>query len=190
MEAIQARRSAKENPYFLLVRGQEQGPFSHRQLQAMLNNGEVSRNTLCAQEGGERWTPLSDVLFPAEPKPPVKEFTPSARSTKCPDCLGTVPTSARKCQHCGSRLQAAYVPEVTSPGAYAGASFIVIGLGQILLGQVGKGLLLMALAVAFGLVTIGIALLIIMPISAIDAYRVAQAIQAGRRVRPWEFFPE
>lgn len=197
MDKIQAKRPPA--PYFVLIDGEEHGPFTRNDIQGQLLKGEITRETLFARDGARSWERLETILPEIVPAgmmhvidplgnhPPV--LPPPVVAIQCPACLETVPSAAAKCRHCGTRLRASYVPEVNAPGLFAIASLLITGLGQMLLGQVGKGLLLLGLAIACGAMTFGISLLIIMPIAVIDAYRVAVAIRNGRRVRPWEWFP-
>lgn len=62
------------------------------------------------------------------------------------------------------------------------------GLGQMLLGQVPKGLLVFVISVILALVTGGATILLTWPLAAIDAFRIAKKIRAGHTVGTWEWF--
>jgi TM2 domain-containing membrane protein YozV len=67
------------------------------------------------------------------------------------------------------------------------ASFILPGVGQMIIGQVAKGLVLLFLAMALALFTCGISL-IFHPIFAIDAYLLADKARSGQKIGDWDFF--
>ena len=58
------------------------------------------------------------------------------------------------------------------------------GAGQIYLGQVTKGIVLILATV----ITCGIIGLITVPLGTIDAYLIAQRLKEGKSVDEWEFF--
>ncbi|MEO8218307.1 MAG: zinc ribbon domain-containing protein [Acidobacteriota bacterium] len=64
----------------------------------------------------------------------------------------------------------------------------IAGLGQIVIGQVGKGVLIMIGSVILALFTVGLSILITWPLGALDAYIVAKKLAEGRPVGQWEFF--
>ena len=65
----------------------------------------------------------------------------------------------------------------------------IAGLGQVVLGQVTKGIVLLLCNVAIVLMTAGFAALVTWPLMGIDAYLVAKKLQSGQPVGEWEFFP-
>jgi TM2 domain-containing membrane protein YozV len=67
-------------------------------------------------------------------------------------------------------------------------SFLLCGLGQMILGQVLKGVVMLVVAMMLGAVTGCIACLVTWPVSAIDAYLIAQKLKQGKSVGEWEFF--
>ena len=67
-------------------------------------------------------------------------------------------------------------------------SFLILGLGQILMGQVKKGVAILLLSLFFMFSTGMLVALIVYPISVIDAYKIAKKIKAGKEVGEWEFF--
>jgi hypothetical protein len=58
-------------------------------------------------------------------------------------------------------------------------------LGQILLGQKTKGIVMMIVTVLSALLMVGIFL---WPVAAVDAYLVGKKLREGKPVREWEFF--
>jgi TM2 domain-containing membrane protein YozV len=87
---------------------------------------------------------------------------------------------------------ARYLPlpqQPKSPALAALLSFLLIGMGQVYLGQVEKGLtmlgvvLLLMLSVVLG--PLGFVLLLL---NVFDAFLLAKKIKAGQPLRKWEFF--
>jgi membrane protease subunit (stomatin/prohibitin family) len=63
-----------QNPYFVAVNGQQQGPFTMQVLQQMVQQGSLTRDTLVWKQGFAAWTKAQDVaelnsLFGAIPPP-------------------------------------------------------------------------------------------------------------------------
>ncbi|MDE1465581.1 SPFH domain-containing protein [Spartinivicinus poritis] len=64
----------QEKPYYVAVNGQQQGPMPISQLQGLVNNGVMTRDSLVWCEGMSNWTKASEVgalssLFAATPPP-------------------------------------------------------------------------------------------------------------------------
>jgi hypothetical protein len=61
---------------FLQINGQQAGPYTIEQVQAMVGAGQVSADTLAWQEGMSSWRPVAEVLggtVPPPPPPPRKQ---------------------------------------------------------------------------------------------------------------------
>jgi len=106
-----------------------------------------------------------------------------AKETKfCPNCGAEIDKEAEICPKCGVRVK---VPTVgaKSPGLAAVLSFLIVGLGQIYNGQIGKGIGLIicyVISILLCFVLIGFILLPILWIYGIyDAYTTATKINAG-----------
>jgi TM2 domain-containing membrane protein YozV len=65
---------------------------------------------------------------------------------------------------------------------------VLFGLGQMINGQVGKGLLLLGLQLILAIITCGISVIPGYIVIGIDAYKCAQALQEGRTIGKWSFF--
>ncbi len=74
------------------------------------------------------------------------------------------------------------------PGVAALLSVLVVGLGQMINGQLAKGLVLIGGAMVLGVITCGIAAIPCWVISGIDAYKCAQALAEGRTIGKWSFW--
>ncbi len=79
--------------------------------------------------------------------------------------------------------------EAKSPALAALLSFLLVGMGQVYLGQVEKGLVLLC-AVLLLLLTArpGAAGLLILLLNVLDAFLLARRLGRGERVGRWEFF--
>jgi serine/threonine protein kinase len=78
-----------------------------------------------------------------------------------------------------------------SPVLMAVLSFLLIGLGQMMLGQVAKGVMILVGTITVVLVTFGAAAPlapVVWILCAFDAYVIAAKLKAGRAVGKWEFF--
>lgn len=67
-------------------------------------------------------------------------------------------------------------------------SCVIVGLGQMYLGQVLKGLVLLVSAVVLGVFTAGILAIPIWIIGMIDGNKIGKKLEAGQPVGQWEFF--
>jgi len=64
----------------------------------------------------------------------------------------------------------------------------IAGLGQMILGQVIKGVVMLVCGIVFGLITGGFGAPIVWVVAGVDSYMVANKLKAGRAVGQWEFF--
>ena len=64
----------------------------------------------------------------------------------------------------------------------------IAGLGQIILGQVAKGIVILLGSMVIGALTMGISILVTWPAGAVDAYMIAKKLKEGHTVGQWEFF--
>ena len=71
-----------------------------------------------------------------------------------------------------------------SPLMMALGSFLLVGLGQMMLGQTMKGLALLAVCI----MTCGAGFLLAWPFAIVDAYLVGKKLQEGHTVGEWECF--
>jgi TM2 domain-containing membrane protein YozV len=133
----------------------------------------------------------------------------SPDSKYCPDCGKAIRLKAVVCPHCGVAQPSSYDQAAPAPAPYVGppipgkimpskppkepaimalCSFLIVGLGQMLLGQVAKGLMMLLGAIIIGIATLGVGAIAVWVISAVDAYQIANKLKNGKPVGEWEFF--
>lgn len=82
-----------------------------------------------------------------------------------------------------------YPPGGVSAGVAALLSlFCLAGLGQMLLGQVGKGLTILLGSIVLATVTGGMSALVTQVLITVDAYQIGTKLRQGRPVGKWEWF--
>jgi hypothetical protein len=79
--------------------------------------------------------------------------------------------------------------ESKSPAVAALLSFLLVGMGQVYLGQVEKGLtmLIVVLLLMFKVV-LGPLGVVILLLNVLDAFLLARKLKKRKRIRKWEFF--
>jgi hypothetical protein len=165
----------RANGLFVIVGDETKGPYSLKQIKAMYESGQLTMDTRCCREGDENWRSLVDFeneFYQDDHK--TKQATPPPM----PQVVHFTPAT----------------PKVRGEGLHPAVAALLgfcclTGLAQMVMGQGGKGLLILVGAVIMGIGTGGIAFFIVHPIVAIDAIMVAQALRSGRGVGRYEFFP-
>ena len=125
---------------------------------------------------------------------------------KCPYCDNEVPNGVTSCPSCGAAVantapatpDAQQPPYQQQPGQISGngksastatlLSCLITGLGQMYLGQVGKGVVMLIGSVILSVCTGGFSGLVTWIIGMVDANKIGKKIEAGHSVGPWEFF--
>jgi TM2 domain-containing membrane protein YozV len=64
----------------------------------------------------------------------------------------------------------------------------IAGMGQMALGQVGKGLVILGGSIVLALMTGGVSAFLTWPLSAVDAFLIAKKLRDGHAVAKWEWF--
>ena len=62
------------------------------------------------------------------------------------------------------------------------------GLGQIVLGQTIKGVMILLGSMVLAVVTGGFSVFVTWPLGGLDAYLIAKKLQSGKSVGQWECF--
>ena len=65
---------------------------------------------------------------------------------------------------------------------------LITGLGQMYLGQVLKGVVILLAAIVIGVATAGVGGLVIWVVAMADASKIGKKLEAGQSVGEWEFF--
>ena len=121
-----------------------------------------------------------------DPKNPIniskiKKVKIADKSKYCSNCGEKIDTKAEICPMCGVRVKTSTV--VKSPELAAILSFLVVGLGQIYNGEIGKGILFVicyVVSIVLCFFVIGLFLLPVLWIYSIyEAYDTAKKINNG-----------
>lgn len=128
---------------------------------------------------------------------------PLAGNKFCQSCGAETNPSAIACIKCGVALKGGAVARTSGGGGDCIAASnppkdpvlmgvlsgcCIVGLGQILLGQTIKGIVMLLVGMVLTVLTSGVSALIIWPAGAIDAYLIAKKLKEGKTVGQWEFF--
>ena len=65
---------------------------------------------------------------------------------------------------------------------------LIPGVGQMLCGQLAKGITLFVVSAFFIFITLGFGVFISLPVVGYDGYRIAMKLKEGKTVTPWEMF--
>lgn len=109
----------------------------------------------------------------------------------CHSCGVSVNNNQEMCISCGTRLKEIKKTQTidsTNPAIMGLLSFLLVGLGQMIMGQVTKGIVMLIGALILGFFTFGLSALLTTPISIIDAVLIAKKKQQGKQIGEWEFF--
>lgn len=122
------------------------------------------------------------------PKCGVRQF----RVTNyCSNCGVNVNENQEMCTNCGVLIKKSAtvaIDGLKEPWLMALLSFIITGLGQMILGQIKKGAVMLIGSIALGIFTVGFSFFITTPIAIIDAFLIAKKMKEGKEVGEWEFF--
>lgn len=109
--------------------------------------------------------------------PPVTVVTPAPESQPSRNTPAAIP------------LPPPAPPQSKSPGLAALLSFLLVGMGQVYLGQVEKGLLMLGVVLVLMLtIVLGPLGFILLLFNVADAYLLAGKVKRGKPLRKWEFF--
>lgn len=165
-----------EPAWHYTIGGEQHGPVSLETIESLLTSGALTERDLLWQNGWANWRAVEDV-------PEVGHLLWQRQASAAP--LRRLPPTAPGVSQVAQ-------PDLNTPSPLLMALLsgcCLIGLGQMVLGQVGKGIVIMAGAVILAFVTAGFSIFVTFPLAAIDAYMVAQKLRSGRSVAAWECFP-
>ena len=109
----------------------------------------------------------------------------------CHSCGSSVNSNQAMCISCGTLLKEIkkiQPSNSTNPVIMGLLSFLLVGLGQIAMGQTAKGIVMLIGSIILVLFTSVLSFFITIPISIIDAVLIANKKQQGKQVGDWEFF--
>ncbi len=127
----------------------------------------------------------------------------------CTRCGSEIARESSHCKVCGRKLffigETSYyghvsfsVPETAemvypantpkSPALAFLLSFLVIGVGQMYVGQVTKGVALFILALIISVLIVPYAVIGLWGVAVLDAYFIARKLRRGHPVRQWQWF--
>lgn len=107
----------------------------------------------------------------------------------CHNCGVQVNERQEMCVSCGASLKKlASNDKAMEPWLAALLSFLIVGLGQMLIGQVKKGVVFLIGSVVLAFVTFGLSVFITSVLAIVDAYLIAKKKKEGKEVGEWEFF--
>ena len=190
---------------------EECGPFSPGEIKDLATVGKIEADTLLWRDGLDEWVEAEKVnglqdFLQKNSRPPRHV---NSNSKYCSNCGSALNNGAAVCLKCGA---SAYANRSNTSGSnnrvfpssppkdpvfmavLSGCCFV--GLGQVVLGQEMKGVMIMVITVFVLLVMdrlhdhFGILSLIplVWMLSSLDAYLIACKLRNGQDVGLWEFF--
>lgn len=91
---------------YLLIEGQQQGPYTEEKLRQSLTEGLVPPHAPARREGMTDWAPLTTMLASAAPHVPPLPTATAPKLTHCPSCATPTREGALFCSNCGARIGA------------------------------------------------------------------------------------
>jgi len=150
-------------------------------------SGQMQRTDVVWCQGMATWTPANQVqglLPPADPRfpPPPPQSSPPTWDEWAKQRPGNSSYGNQ-----GDLVHPSNPPkDPLLMGILSGCC--IAGLGQMFLGQVIKGVVILIGSMIAAVLTAGVSILVTWPLGGIDAYLVAKKLKAGRSVGQWEFF--
>jgi TM2 domain-containing membrane protein YozV len=111
----------------------------------------------------------------------------------CQSCGGETIPAQEICIKCGVRLRGNSGSKLISGGNKSVTlawilSLLLPGVGQIYLGQVVKGIAMIAGGIILTAITGGLAGIVVWFVGVFDAIKIGRKLEAGKSVGEWEFF--
>ncbi len=120
---------------------------------------------------------------------------PLSGDNHCQNCGVEVTPKQEICVKCGVRLAGGSVtgndyvsPSSKSPATAALLSFLILGVGQMYLGQLLKGVAMMLGGMVLAAITGFFAIPVLWVVYPLDAYLIGKKLQNGKSVGKWECF--
>jgi hypothetical protein len=185
---------ARVDEWFYARDGKKCGPFSPTQFKQLAGTGVLHPEDLVWKTGMAKWVPAISIpaLFPNGSPVPSPPTPPPMPRIPAPETPQPQVVTAPKNQPSATILPS---DPPKDPILMAVLSFFVPWMGQILIGQVAKGVVMLLvtpiLFALFVIVTLGMGL-VILPfvgvIAVIDAYLLSKKLKDGQAIGGWEFF--
>lgn len=172
-EGVRVPPHPLDGEWYVHISGETYGPYTGRKVKELVAEGRMQASTDVARLGSDVWTAASEdralsSLFPKEAQPASAATggaVAGAGATIVQVNNSLLPSGAALIGDDG-------VLSPKSAGLAAILSFLIVGLGQIYNGQVGKGILMFVGCVLLWFVFLG---WIVTIWSCIDAYQTAKA---------------
>ncbi len=122
------------------------------------------------------------------PKCGVRQFR---EKSFCATCGTGLKPNQEMCVQCGTSVKQTGTASNSGglePWVAGLISFLVTGLGQMIMGQGKKGALILVGSMILGAITFGASIFVTTPIAIIDAFLIGKKKKAGIPVGEWEFF--
>ena len=160
-----------DKQWFASIEGKSYGPYTGHEIRRMIAARQITESDHLCPSGGTAWTtantdPVLGVLFRRTPPPQNTNATVTANGGTIVQVTNNIPQP-----NYAALLLDAGTAKPKSPGVALLLSLLIVGVGQMYNGQVGKGFLMM-----FGCIVLWFVMLgwIINIWSMIDAYTTAK----------------
>ena len=159
---------------------QQLGPVDEASLADLIRVGKVTRSTLVWNEALPDWIPVSET--------PLQRFAPEGQPKEGTTPGGASPGIGGREGRDPSKIYPRVPPRTPH---VAWLNLLLPGSGQLLLGQTGKGVLMLLFTpcIWFGALISGGLGFIPLVVVVADAFMVGLVLQSGRPVGRWQFFP-
>lgn len=133
---------------------------------------------------GERISDKAEIC----PKCGVRQYR---EKSFCATCGSGLKPNQEMCVQCGTSVKQTGATSNSGglePWVAGLISFLLTGLGQMIMGQGKKGALILVGSMILGAITFGASIVVTTPIAIIDAFLIGKKKKAGIPVGEWEFF--
>jgi hypothetical protein len=171
-------------------------------ISSLIKDGTVASHSMVWRDGWSDWKPARDTELASHfgPPPIPPEAGQASPGVGAASRTGSLNDGTHAGPEPGGSLTSVssfdrdpnfvYPSNPPKSPHFAWLNLLLAGLAQMILGQVGKGLAILAAAFVIGFLTGGIGGLAVIVISIFDAYMVGNMLQSGQPVGKWQFFPK